>query len=219
MYSIMAFLYLINCHGARFLRPVDVVAKVEQFGVAVIRTCRRSKTRRPRPVPSSRKARMGKPDCRQHRRRRGGARRGSRGAGHRAATGSSDSVPRVGDLSPSTNRSSGCTAAPAASTTDVAGVGRARRRAHDGAGSDLFRVLVDIAIKALSAAINDPTTAVMAIDELHRLLRLVGLRDLRGEELRDAAGELRLVFRTRTGKTTCTSLAPKSGIAAPAASR
>ena len=59
-----------------------------------------------------------------------------------------------------------------------------------------FRILVDIAIKALSAAINDPTTAVMAIDQLHRLLRLVGLRDLRGEEFRDEAGELRLVFRT-----------------------
>jgi uncharacterized membrane protein len=59
-----------------------------------------------------------------------------------------------------------------------------------------FRILVDIAIKALSAAINDPTTAVLAIDQLHRLLRLVGLRDLRGEEIRDMAGELRLVFRT-----------------------
>jgi uncharacterized membrane protein len=59
-----------------------------------------------------------------------------------------------------------------------------------------FRILVDIAIKALSAAINDPTTAVMAIDQLHRLLRLVGLRDLRGEELRDEADVLRVVFRT-----------------------
>ena len=37
---------------------------------------------------------------------------------------------------------------------------------------------------------------MLAIDQLHRLLRLVGLRDLRGEEFRDAAGELRLVFRT-----------------------
>ena len=27
-----------------------------------------------------------------------------------------------------------------------------------------FRVIVDIAIKALSSAINDPTTAVLAID-------------------------------------------------------
>ena len=31
-----------------------------------------------------------------------------------------------------------------------------------------IRILVDIAIKALSAAINDPTTAVLAIDQLHR---------------------------------------------------
>jgi uncharacterized membrane protein len=59
-----------------------------------------------------------------------------------------------------------------------------------------FRILVDIAIKALSAAINDPTTAVTAIDQIHRLLRLVGLRDLRDEEICDAAGEVRLVFRT-----------------------
>ena len=59
-----------------------------------------------------------------------------------------------------------------------------------------FRILVDIAIKALSAAINDPTTAVLAIDQLHRLLRLVGLRHLRDEELRDDAGTLRLVHRT-----------------------
>jgi uncharacterized membrane protein len=36
----------------------------------------------------------------------------------------------------------------------------------------------------------------MAIDQLHRLLRLVGLRDLRGDKLHDEAGELRLVFRT-----------------------
>ena len=59
-----------------------------------------------------------------------------------------------------------------------------------------LRILVDIAIKALSAAINDPTTAVMAIDQLHRLLRVVGLRHLRNEELRDAAGKLRLVYLT-----------------------
>jgi uncharacterized membrane protein len=59
-----------------------------------------------------------------------------------------------------------------------------------------FRILVDIAIKALSAAINDPTTAVLAIDQLHRLLRVIGLRDLRGEAARDEAGALRLVFRT-----------------------
>lgn len=59
-----------------------------------------------------------------------------------------------------------------------------------------FRILVDIALKALSPAINDPTTAVLAIDQLHRLLRLVGLRSLRTEEITDGNGRLRLVFRT-----------------------
>ena len=33
-----------------------------------------------------------------------------------------------------------------------------------------FRIIVDIANKALSPAINDPTTAVLAIDQIHRLL-------------------------------------------------
>ena len=33
-----------------------------------------------------------------------------------------------------------------------------------------FRIIVDIANKALSPAINDPTTAVLALDQLHRLL-------------------------------------------------
>jgi uncharacterized membrane protein len=59
-----------------------------------------------------------------------------------------------------------------------------------------FRILVDIAIKALSPAINDPTTAVLAIDQLHRLLRRVGLRLASREEICDETGEPRLVFRT-----------------------
>jgi uncharacterized membrane protein len=59
-----------------------------------------------------------------------------------------------------------------------------------------FRIVVDIALKALSPAINDPTTAVLAIDQLHRLLRKVGGRSLRDHEITDGAGQLRLVFRT-----------------------
>jgi len=59
-----------------------------------------------------------------------------------------------------------------------------------------FRILVDIALKALSPAINDPTTAVLAMDQVHRLLRVVGRRRLHGEEFRDAAGHVRLVLRT-----------------------
>jgi uncharacterized membrane protein len=59
-----------------------------------------------------------------------------------------------------------------------------------------FRIIVDIALKALSPAINDPTTAVLALDQVHRLLRLVGLRKLRGEVILDDDGKPRVIFRT-----------------------
>ena len=59
-----------------------------------------------------------------------------------------------------------------------------------------FRVIVDIAIKALSPAINDPTTAVIALDQLQRLLRAVGDRDLHNERILDRDGQLRVLFRT-----------------------
>ena len=59
-----------------------------------------------------------------------------------------------------------------------------------------FRIIVDIASKALSPAINDPTTAVLAIDQIHHLLRNVGSRSLsEGREI-DRQGVLRLVYRT-----------------------
>ena len=59
-----------------------------------------------------------------------------------------------------------------------------------------FRILVDIALKALSPAINDPTTAVLAIDQIHRLLKAVGKRHLQREELRDESGQVRVIYRT-----------------------
>jgi uncharacterized membrane protein len=59
-----------------------------------------------------------------------------------------------------------------------------------------FRVIVDIAIKALSKAINDPTSAVLAIDQLHRLLRTVGKRHLHDDQVFDRDGQLRVIFRT-----------------------
>ncbi len=59
-----------------------------------------------------------------------------------------------------------------------------------------FRILVDVAIKALSPAINDPTTAVLVINEIHRLLRVVGTRDLGTGRVRDKAGKLRIIYRT-----------------------
>jgi uncharacterized membrane protein len=57
-----------------------------------------------------------------------------------------------------------------------------------------IRLLVDIAIKALSPAINDPTTAVQAMDQIEDLLRRLGRRDLDAGYARDADGVLRLTF-------------------------
>jgi uncharacterized membrane protein len=59
-----------------------------------------------------------------------------------------------------------------------------------------FRIMVDIASKALSPAINDPTTAVLAIDQIHHLLRDVGSRYLAEGLETDGTGRLRLVYRT-----------------------
>jgi uncharacterized membrane protein len=59
-----------------------------------------------------------------------------------------------------------------------------------------FRIVVDIALRALSTAINDPTTAVLAIDQLHRLLRSAGMKHLHTDELRDKNGRLRAIVRT-----------------------
>src|SRR5262249_41867314 len=57
-----------------------------------------------------------------------------------------------------------------------------------------LRLLVDSAIKALSPAINDPTTAVQAIDQIEDLLRRLGRRDLDAGYARDVDGKLRLVY-------------------------
>jgi uncharacterized membrane protein len=57
-----------------------------------------------------------------------------------------------------------------------------------------LRLLVDIAIKALSPAVNDPTTAVQALDQIEDLLLRVGRRRLEVGVFRDSTGALRLVI-------------------------
>ena len=52
-----------------------------------------------------------------------------------------------------------------------------------------IRILVDIAIKALSPAINDPTTAVQALDQVEDLLLRLGRVDLDGRARARRAGE------------------------------
>lgn len=60
----------------------------------------------------------------------------------------------------------------------------------------VFRILVDIANKALSPAINDPTTAVLALDQIGNLLRFLGRRRLDEGVARDAEGKVRVVYGT-----------------------
>jgi uncharacterized membrane protein len=57
-----------------------------------------------------------------------------------------------------------------------------------------FRQLVDIAEKALSPGINDPTTAVQALDEIHGLLRRLVVRPLPDGVHEDADGHVRLLL-------------------------
>ena len=68
-----------------------------------------------------------------------------------------------------------------------------RERTTDQDAAFAFRILVDVAVKALSPAINDPTSAVMAIDQLHELLAHLGSRRLDVGHHRDADGRVRLM--------------------------
>jgi uncharacterized membrane protein len=57
-----------------------------------------------------------------------------------------------------------------------------------------FRQLVDIAVRALSPGVNDPTTAVEVVDRLHDLLRSLVQRDIPSPLRMDGSGRLRLVL-------------------------
>jgi uncharacterized membrane protein len=59
-----------------------------------------------------------------------------------------------------------------------------------------LRLLVDVAIKALSPAINDPTTAVQALDQVEDNLRRLGNCNLAVGRVTDREGAVRLVFPT-----------------------
>jgi uncharacterized membrane protein len=107
-------------------------------------------------------------------------------------------VPQVGDFvavgDPLFRLFQGGATLPAAALCQSVAVGQERTLEQD--PTFAFRILVDIASKGLSPAINDPTTAVLALDQIHHLLRDVGRRRLDDERVRDGAGRLRLVYST-----------------------
>jgi uncharacterized membrane protein len=109
-----------------------------------------------------------------------------------------DFVPRVGDFVASAEplfRLSNSTAMISDSTLR-AQVAFGPERTMEQDATFAFRVIVDVAVKALSQAINDPTTAVLALDQIHRLLRVVGRRYLHDDSLYDDQGAVRLILPT-----------------------
>lgn len=71
-------------------------------------------------------------------------------------------------------------------------IGRERTMEQDAAFG--FRQLVDIAERALSPGINDPSTAVLVLDELHDLLRRLIRRRFPASVRLDDAGAVRLIL-------------------------
>jgi uncharacterized membrane protein len=74
-----------------------------------------------------------------------------------------------------------------------------RERTIDQDPAFALRILVDIAIRALSPAVNDPTTATQVLDYIDDLVRVLGRAELRASlRLRDPGGRLRVVLPART---------------------
>ncbi len=61
-----------------------------------------------------------------------------------------------------------------------------------------FRQIVDIALRAISPGINDPTTALNCLDHLGALLLRVAGRRMPERDCRDASGRLRILVHERT---------------------
>jgi len=198
--SIAVFLYLID-YAARMLRPVSIVHRVGMSGIAVIQSVYPLESTTP-PCAVESSGSFAAPV-------RTVANAGTSGivlavdlgglvTQARHANGMIVFVPQVGDFvaadEPLFRLYGGASAIDDRQLRGAVALGSERTLEQD--PTFAFRILVDIAIKALSPAINDPTTAVLAIDQLHRLLRQVGLRHVSREEICDKAGERRLVFRT-----------------------
>jgi len=198
--SVVAFLFLID-YAAKSLRPVSLVARVGKQGIAVIESVYPAPTKGVITPPQHDKE-GGVPDriVRQ---------RGKSAivlavnlerlvAKARRTNVVIEVVPQVGDFvavdEPLFYLYGNADAIDERKLRALVAFGTERTMEQDPMFA--FRILVDIALKALSAAINDPTTAVLAIDQLHRLLRMVGKRSLAREEILDRSGRVRVILRT-----------------------
>jgi uncharacterized membrane protein len=200
IFSFAAFFFLID-YASRLLRPISILAHISSGGLAVIESVYPDPSLGP-DFAEVESINLGAPDrAIQH--------RGTSGiilavnlnllmADAERTDGVIEFVPQVGDFvavdEPLFNLYGG------AHSLDEkilrASVAFGSERTMDQDPTFAFRIAVDIALKALSPAINDPTTAVLAIDQLHSMLRMVGKRHLRTDALTDQSGKLRVIFRT-----------------------
>jgi uncharacterized membrane protein len=107
-------------------------------------------------------------------------------------------VPQVGDFvalgDPLFRISGGSRPVSPAALRGCVAVGAERTMEQD--PRFVFRILVDIASRALSPGINDPTSAVQVLDQIHHLLLCLGRRHLDDGQVLDRDGKLRLVYGT-----------------------
>jgi uncharacterized membrane protein len=197
--SFAAFFYLID-YASRLLRPVSILTRVGDSGLAVLETVY------PNPslgqVKESRPFELVAPDRTVRHRGTSGIVMAVRVrtllAKAEASDGVIEFVPQVGDFvavdDPLFNLFGGARSIEEEELHGSIAFGSERTMDQD--PTFAFRIAVDIALKALSPAINDPTTAVLAIDQLHRMLRTVGKRDLRTDEIEGNSGKLRVIIRT-----------------------
>lgn len=198
--SLAAFLYLID-YSARLLRPISIIHSVAEQGFTVIEnvyperwkeTVGQFQARDTLGNPDEVVLHAGSSDIILAVDVKSLLIRATR------ADGVVELAARVGDFvaygQPLFRLYGGARTSPASELGRSVAFGRERTMEQD--PTFAFRVIVDIATKALSKAINDATTAVLAIDQLHRLLGSVGGRDLRNEFLCDGSGRLRVVYPT-----------------------
>jgi uncharacterized membrane protein len=197
--SMASFLYLID-YAARLLRPISILSRVAERGFAVVEHLY------PRPTQPSEADKTQEPLGPSGRIvTHTGASQvlltvdlPSIVAAARTTDGFVELIPSVGDFvgrdEPLFALRGGAVSIKDDTLRDAVLFGAERTMEQDPTFS--FRIVIDIALKALSPAINDPTTAVLAIDQLHRLLRIVGTRDLSTDHIADESGRVRLVFHT-----------------------
>ena len=90
-----------------------------------------------------------------------------------------------------------------ADTAVLAGLVTGQERTFDQDPLFAFRLLADIAMRALSPAVNDPATAVQVLDTIESLLQPLASRDLDVADVTDSAGTVRVVLALPSWMTTC----------------